>query len=212
MTATTSNDTEKTTVEKPEKESHGLLKSQWGDNDNEVKNEHLLSIWDKALKFISRVPNWLPACGGESGSIRAKSCLRKPFTFGVFKPDAKVDHKCVVINWPMTNTIVVFRSITDFIYLMHMLVQFRLAFISSESRVAGAGDLVADPRKIALHYLSGFFLLDLIIVLPFPQKPPFTNHGLLVPLLEADVHCSGLTYSCPRSRCSPVMAYLSCPT
>ncbi|KAL8245913.1 hypothetical protein R6Q59_007129 [Mikania micrantha] len=79
------------------------------------------------------------------------------------------EHKCIVINWRMTKVIVFFRSLTDFIYLMHMLVQFRLAFISPESRVVGSGDLVDDPRKIALHYLSGFFPLDLFIVLPLPQ-------------------------------------------
>lgn len=47
--------------------------------------------------------------------------------------------------------------------------QFRLAFISPESRVVGAGDLVDHPKKIALHYLSGYFFLDLFIVLPLPQ-------------------------------------------
>lgn len=48
--------------------------------------------------------------------------------------------------------------------------QFKLAFISDESRVgAGAGDLVDDPRKIASHYLSGFFFIDLFIVFTLPQ-------------------------------------------
>ena len=47
--------------------------------------------------------------------------------------------------------------------------QFRLAFVSPESRVVGAGDLVDNPRKIAQNYLSGFFPLDLFIVLPLPK-------------------------------------------
>nr|GEX64436.1 probable cyclic nucleotide-gated ion channel 20, chloroplastic [Tanacetum cinerariifolium] len=59
-------------------------------------------------------------------------------------------NKCIVIDWPLTTIIIVFRSITDFIYLMHMLVQFRLAFISPESGVVGAGKLVDDPKKVAL--------------------------------------------------------------
>nr|GEW47040.1 probable cyclic nucleotide-gated ion channel 20, chloroplastic [Tanacetum cinerariifolium] len=137
--------------------------------------------------------------GSAKGWAREKLSLLKHFTFGVMNPHAKVvqqwnqfiviscllaifidplffyllsvnkDNKCIVISWPMTKAIVAFRSITDFIYLMHMLVQFRLAFVSPESRVVGAGDLVDNPRKIALHYLSGFFPLDLFIVLPLPQ-------------------------------------------
>nr|XP_043631320.1 probable cyclic nucleotide-gated ion channel 20, chloroplastic [Erigeron canadensis] len=79
------------------------------------------------------------------------------------------EHKCIVINWPMTKVIVVLRSMTDFIYFLHMLLQFRLAFVSPESGVVGAGDLVDHPKKIALHYLSGKFFTDLFIVLPLPQ-------------------------------------------
>jgi len=47
--------------------------------------------------------------------------------------------------------------------------QFRLAYVSPESRVVGAGDLVDHPKKIALHYLKGYFLFDLFVVFPLPQ-------------------------------------------
>ncbi|XP_059645563.1 probable cyclic nucleotide-gated ion channel 20, chloroplastic isoform X4 [Cornus florida] len=80
------------------------------------------------------------------------------------------DNKCIVINWTMTTVLVVFRSMTDFIYLLHMLLQFRLAYIAPESRVVGAGDLVDHPKKIALNYLSGYFLVDVFVVLPLPQR------------------------------------------
>ncbi|GJW63896.1 RNA-directed DNA polymerase, eukaryota [Tanacetum coccineum] len=83
-----------------------------------------------------------------------------------------VYNKCIVIDWPLTTIIMVFRSITDFIYLMHMLVQFKLAFIPPESGVVGVGKLVDDPKKVALHYLSGFFPLDLFIVIPLLRFLP----------------------------------------
>ncbi|KAL0417313.1 UNVERIFIED_CONTAM: putative cyclic nucleotide-gated ion channel 20, chloroplastic [Sesamum latifolium] len=70
----------------------------------------------------------------------------------------------------MTTTIVVLRSMTDFIYLIHILLQFRLAYVAPESRVMGAGDLVDDPKKIARNYFFGYFLIDLFVVLPLPQK------------------------------------------
>lgn len=45
-------------------------------------------------------------------------------------------NKCIVINWPMTTAIVVFRSMTDFMYLLNILLQvsdftFSLIFFSS---------------------------------------------------------------------------------
>ncbi|KAL4632951.1 hypothetical protein ACB092_04G086900 [Castanea dentata] len=79
------------------------------------------------------------------------------------------DNKCIIINWPMTTTIVVFRSMTDLIYFFHMLLQFRLAYVAPESRVVGAGELVDHPKKIALNYIRGYFFIDLFVVLPLPQ-------------------------------------------
>ncbi|CAI9113296.1 OLC1v1013869C1 [Oldenlandia corymbosa var. corymbosa] len=79
------------------------------------------------------------------------------------------DNKCISLNWPMTKTLVVLRSLADLVYFIHILLQFRLAYVDSESRVVGAGDLVDNPKKIARHYLSGYFCLDLFIVLPLPQ-------------------------------------------
>ncbi|XP_075107928.1 putative cyclic nucleotide-gated ion channel 20, chloroplastic isoform X2 [Nicotiana tabacum] len=79
-------------------------------------------------------------------------------------------NNCIVLNWPMTKTIVILRSITDIIYLVHILLQFRLAYVVPESRVVGAGDLVDHPKKIAANYLSGYFVIDFFVVLPLPQR------------------------------------------
>ncbi|XP_058108468.1 probable cyclic nucleotide-gated ion channel 20, chloroplastic isoform X2 [Magnolia sinica] len=78
-------------------------------------------------------------------------------------------NKCIQFNWSFANAIVIVRSFTDFIYLLHMLLQFRLAYFAPESRVVGVRDLVDHPKKIALHYLSGYFLLDIFVVLPLNQ-------------------------------------------
>ncbi|PON81933.1 Ion transport domain containing protein [Trema orientale] len=50
---------------------------------------------------------------------------------------------------------------TDFIYLLHMILQFRLAYVKSR--------VVDQPKKIALNYLKGYFFIDLFVVLPLPQ-------------------------------------------
>ncbi|URE45136.1 cNMP [Musa troglodytarum] len=81
----------------------------------------------------------------------------------------KKNNKCIVFNWSLATAIAVVRSLTDFIYLLHIILQFRLAYVAPESRVVGAGDLVDQPKKIVLHYLRGYFCLDLFVMLPLPQ-------------------------------------------
>ncbi|PON80560.1 Ion transport domain containing protein [Parasponia andersonii] len=87
-----------------------------------------------------------------------------------FLLSAQQENKCIVINQPMTKSVVVFiRSMTDFIYLLHMILQFRLAYVAPKSRVVGAGEIVEQPKKIALNYLKGYFFIDLFVVLPLHQ-------------------------------------------
>ncbi|XP_021292076.1 probable cyclic nucleotide-gated ion channel 20, chloroplastic isoform X2 [Herrania umbratica] len=99
------------------------------------------------------------------------SCLMAVFIDPLFffLLSVQKDNKCIVINRPATKAFVVLRSMTDFIYLLNMLLQFRLAYIAPESRVVGAGELVDHPKKIAVNYLSRYFFLDLFVVLPLPQ-------------------------------------------
>ncbi|KAL4375114.1 hypothetical protein AHAS_Ahas05G0249400 [Arachis hypogaea] len=131
--------------------------SHWN-NNNDRKNEHLLRSGQLGMcndPYCTTCPANFKAA--QQGNSRT-SYRRDP-----------VDLKCIVINWPMTATLVLFRSLNDAIYFLNILLQFRLAYVSPESTVVGAGDLVDHPKKIALHYLWGYFLLDLFIVIPLPQ-------------------------------------------
>ncbi|CAN6577735.1 unnamed protein product [Malus baccata var. baccata] len=137
--------------------------------------------------------------GDAKGSARSFFSFLRPYIPGIMNPHAKVvqqwdtffvisciisifvdplffflllvdqDKNCIVLDWPLTTRLVIFRSMTDFIYLMHILLQFRLAYVGPESRGVGAGDLVDHPKKIALNYLQGYLLLDFFNVLPLPQ-------------------------------------------
>lgn len=79
------------------------------------------------------------------------------------------DQHCIQVESGLRTSVTVFRTITDFCYMIHMVLQFRTAYVSRSSRVFGKGDLVTDPKKIALRYLKQDFWLDLIAVLPIPQ-------------------------------------------
>ncbi|CAK9874900.1 unnamed protein product [Sphagnum jensenii] len=81
------------------------------------------------------------------------------FTIGI-----NPEYKCVVFNYPWAIVFTVLRSVTDFILLLHMLLQFRLAYESNN------GKLVFNRRAIADRYVySHAFVLDVITVLPLPQ-------------------------------------------
>ncbi|CAI9767400.1 unnamed protein product [Fraxinus pennsylvanica] len=111
------------------------------------------------------------------------------------------DKKCIVLNGRLTTTVVVLRSMTDFIYLLHMLLQFRLAYVAPESRVVGAGDLVDDPDKIALNYLSGYFIIDFFIVLPLPQI-------IILLILPKSMASSGANYAKNMLRVAILVQYI----
>jgi len=74
--------------------------------------------------------------------------------------------------------------------------QFRLAYISRESMVVGAGDLVDHPKKIALNYLKSYFFIDLFVVFPLPQvnvlPSPFLMCGnfCYIVYLAEFAHCN----------------------
>ncbi|KAJ6764907.1 CYCLIC NUCLEOTIDE-GATED ION CHANNEL 20 CHLOROPLASTIC-RELATED [Salix koriyanagi] len=103
------------------------------------------------------------------GWTRRFNNVINPYIRKVLNPHNEVENKCIVIDWPMTKTIVFFRSLTDLIYLLNILLQFRLAYVAPESRVVGVGELVDHPKKIAMHYIRGWFFIDLFVVLPLPQ-------------------------------------------
>ncbi|KAG4952697.1 hypothetical protein JHK82_045593 [Glycine max] len=123
------------------------------------KNEHLLISGELGIcndPYCTTCPTYFEA-----------SQLRNPKASILSDPK---DFNCIVVNWKLTKALVIVRSMNDFIYCLNILLQFRLAFVSPESRVVGAGDLVDHPKKIALRYLKGYFLIDLFVVFPLPQR------------------------------------------
>ncbi|XP_020261026.1 cyclic nucleotide-gated ion channel 18-like isoform X1 [Asparagus officinalis] len=75
----------------------------------------------------------------------------------------------MVIDLKIGVTVTVFRTITDFFYLFHLVLKFHTAFVAPSSRVFGRGELVRDPYKIAMRYIRKDFIFDLVATLPIPQ-------------------------------------------
>ncbi|XP_068664870.1 cyclic nucleotide-gated ion channel 1-like [Aristolochia californica] len=79
------------------------------------------------------------------------------------------EKKCLDLDHNLEAAASVLRSFTDIFYLLHIIFQFRTGFIAPSSRVFGRGVLVEDPIAIAKRYLSSYFLIDILAVLPLPQ-------------------------------------------
>ncbi|KAE8735837.1 Cyclic nucleotide-gated ion channel 2 [Hibiscus syriacus] len=78
---------------------------------------------------------------------------------------------CVHLDGGLAAIVTLVRTCVDAVHLWHILLQFRLAYVSKESLVIGCGKLVWDARAIASHYvrsLKGFWF-DFFVILPVPQ-------------------------------------------
>ncbi|KAK2993856.1 hypothetical protein RJ640_003968, partial [Escallonia rubra] len=77
--------------------------------------------------------------------------------------------KCLDLDNGLKIIACILRSVTDIFYILHIIFQFRTGFIAPSSRVFGRGELTEDPYAIARRYLSSYFIIDLLAVLPLPQ-------------------------------------------
>uniref|UniRef100_A0A2P2NZK9 Uncharacterized protein MANES_11G147300 n=1 Tax=Rhizophora mucronata TaxID=61149 RepID=A0A2P2NZK9_RHIMU len=86
----------------------------------------------------------------------------------LFLPEVQ-NEVCMDIGVPLEGALTVVRSVADIFYLIQIYIRFHTAYISPSSRVFGRGELVIDPKKIALRYLHNNIWIDLIAALPLPQ-------------------------------------------
>ncbi|XP_019759166.1 potassium voltage-gated channel unc-103 isoform X4 [Dendroctonus ponderosae] len=59
------------------------------------------------------------------------------------------------------DPIVIIDLIVDVTFIIDILINFRTTYVS------GNDEIVSDPGKIAVHYLKGWFLIDLVAAVPF---------------------------------------------
>ncbi|GMN42929.1 hypothetical protein TIFTF001_012139 [Ficus carica] len=77
--------------------------------------------------------------------------------------------KCLDLDRPLEIIACVLRTFIDIFYVVRIIFQFRTGFIAPSSRVFGRGELVDDPVAIAKRYLSSYFIVDVLSILPLPQ-------------------------------------------
>ncbi|KAG2385054.1 cyclic nucleotide-gated ion channel 20 [Vigna angularis] len=113
-------------------------------------------------------PKFQNALNGDAKVFARKFCsLCSSFVPGVMNPHSKFIQQW---NKVLASFCLVAIFVDPLFFFLLYVRQFRLAFVSPESRVVGAGDLVDHPKEIAFHYLKGYFLVDLFVVFPLPQR------------------------------------------
>lgn len=118
------------------------------------------------------------------------SCLLAVFVDPLFFFILSVNREshCIYFNITFAKVITVLRSATDLVYFFHMLLQFRLAYIGPSTGI-GSGALIDNPKEIVQRYLSGWFCLDVIVVLPLPQIMVW----LIIPKVIGMAHAANFT-------------------
>ena len=86
-----------------------------------------------------------------------------------YAPAIDGDDNCLYLDHKLEKIASLLRSLTDIFYVLRIIFQFRTGFTASSSRVFGRGVLVEDTFEIAKRYLTTYFLIDFLAVLPLPQ-------------------------------------------
>ena len=92
-----------------------------------------------------------------------------PLYFYLPSVDTDNNTSCIKLDRSLSIVVTFFRTLADLFYLLHMVIKFRTAYVAPSSRVFGRGELVMDPKKIAMKYLKTDFFVDLAAALPLPQ-------------------------------------------
>ncbi|KAF9624520.1 hypothetical protein IFM89_011633 [Coptis chinensis] len=86
-----------------------------------------------------------------------------------YLPFVHESNSCMGIDRILATRTTAVRTIVDAFYVIHIIFQFRTAYVAPSSKVFGRGELVIDYAQIAKRYLRKHFTMDLLSVLPLPQ-------------------------------------------
>lgn len=146
-------------------------------NDLAFPNNHLEDVkvnW--ARRTFSSLYQYIP--GVMNPHAKSVQICSKLFIFGylfifllqtlsIFLLQSKQDSNCIDDNGTSGPVWSNLGYWSNMIFFLHIIFKFRLAYVDPESRV-----LVYDPKRVALNYLSGYFIIDLfIMVSPLALTP-----------------------------------------
>lgn len=66
-----------------------------------------------------------------------------------------------MVVWCVRVRVIICQKPVDVTFIIDILINFRTTFVN------GQDEVVSHPGRIAVHYLSGWFLIDLVAAIPF---------------------------------------------
>ncbi|KAF3948660.1 hypothetical protein CMV_025369 [Castanea mollissima] len=93
-----------------------------------------------------------------------------------YLPVINEDNKCLALDDKLKITTICLRSVTDMIYVLNIILQFLCPVKLARTMI------VKDAWPIAKTYLSSYFLMDILAILPIPQ--------VLVPIIFSEMRGS----------------------
>ncbi|KAI7725445.1 hypothetical protein M8C21_009710 [Ambrosia artemisiifolia] len=87
----------------------------------------------------------------------------------LYIPVVNGTQKCLDMDRNLAIVVCVLRSFADILYVIHIIINFRTMFLVPSSRVFGRGEYVDEPQYVAMHYLTSYFIIDVLAALPLPQ-------------------------------------------
>lgn len=77
--------------------------------------------------------------------------------------------KCLDVDHKLKMVVCVLRSFADMLFVFHIIIQFRTAYVPRYNHILGKRVFIDEPHYVAKRYLSSYFIIDVLAALPLPQ-------------------------------------------
>ncbi|GJW94552.1 cyclic nucleotide-gated ion channel 1-like protein [Tanacetum coccineum] len=115
-----------------------------------------------------------------SKEARITSLSLDPLFFYI--PIVDNTQKCLDVDRKLEIVVCVLRSVSDMLYVVHIIIQFRTAYVPRYNHMLGKRILIDDPHYVARRYLTSYFIIDVLAALPLPQFAVL----VIIPNLDGD--------------------------
>ncbi|XP_024987687.1 cyclic nucleotide-gated ion channel 1-like isoform X2 [Cynara cardunculus var. scolymus] len=77
--------------------------------------------------------------------------------------------KCLDVDRKLEVVLCVLRSFADMLYVFHIIIQFRTAYVPRYNHILGKRLFIDEPHYVARRYLKSYFVIDVLASFPLPQ-------------------------------------------
>ncbi|XP_071741483.1 cyclic nucleotide-gated ion channel 1-like [Rutidosis leptorrhynchoides] len=86
-----------------------------------------------------------------------------------YVPRINGTQKCLDVDRNLEIVVCVLRSFSDILYVFHIVIQFRTAYVPRYNHLLRRREFIDEPLYVATRYLKSYFFIDVLSALPLPQ-------------------------------------------